>query len=31
MMLDHINSFTFTFGWTRFTGTGCFAVEKEQV
>jgi hypothetical protein len=31
MMLDHINSFTFSFDWTRFTEAGYFAVEKKQV
>lgn len=31
MTLNHISSFTFTFGWTRFTGAGCFAVGKKQV
>lgn len=31
MMLNHINSFTFSFDWARFTGAGYFAVEKKQV
>ena len=31
MMLDHINSFTFSFDWARFTEAGYFAVEKKQM
>lgn len=31
MMLDHIHSFTFSACRARFTGAGCFAVEKTQV
>lgn len=28
MHLSHARSFTFTFGWTRFTGFGYFGLEK---
>lgn len=28
MTLSHPHSFPFTFGWTRFTGFGCFGVER---
>ncbi len=31
MMLHHIHSFTFSFGWARFTEAGYVAVEKKQV
>ena len=31
MMLNHIDSFTFSFVRARFTGAGCFAAEKEQM
>ena len=31
MMLDHSDSFTFSFHWARFTEAGYFAVEKKQV
>lgn len=31
MNLCHAHSFTFSFGWTRFTGFGYFAVEKQRV
>ena len=28
MRLSHTHSFTFTFGWARFTGFGSFGMEK---
>lgn len=28
MTRSHIHSFTFSFGWTRFTVSGCFGVGK---
>ena len=31
MMRNHIDSFTFSFNWARFTEAGYFAVEKKQV
>lgn len=31
MDLCHAHSFTFSFGWTRFTGFGYFAMERQRV
>lgn len=31
MMRSHAHSIFFSFGWTRFTGFGSFAVEKQRV
>ena len=28
MTLSHVHSFTFTYGWARFTESGCFGVEE---
>ena len=28
MALPTAHSFTYTFGWTRFSGFGCFGMEK---